>query len=209
VIYLLALFVPYWLGRFIFLTLFPLLQISTNATSILQFTYSNLPWLCFIPAFLASLLTFRVRDWSTVFVWVFPVAMLVYSLVTFETRNSVLEPDPRFSKTSLSRAFAYYFDRHFSIPHYSSGREFWDIAATNPDVLRGARQLSVVGPFYVALGYSLAAWLCLRTGIDRKILAAMTGFFDRIGPTPQTGPPCDENSGLSEPEPPQSGQGGG
>jgi hypothetical protein len=184
VVYLIAFFVPYWLSQFILQTLFPLLQISANATSILQFTYSNLPALCFIPAFLASLLTFRFRDWSTVFVWVVPFALLLYSLGTFETRSSVFEPDPRFSKASLSRAFTYYFDGHFSIPRYRSGREFWDIVAANPDILRGVRQLSVVGPLYVALGYSLAAWLCLCTGMDKKILSAVEEFFDRVGPPP-------------------------
>ncbi|MGA7645518.1 MAG: hypothetical protein WBW01_03340, partial [Terriglobales bacterium] len=46
--------------------------------------------------------------------------------------------------------------------------EFWSIASSH-DVTRGMVQLKFTAPFYAGAGYSLAAWIGLRTEVNRKV----------------------------------------
>ena len=54
------------------------------------------------------------------------------------------------------------------VPDYRNWEEFWTIVAPTPDMMRGMAQLTFTVPFYAGVGYSVGAWIGLRTVLDRK-----------------------------------------
>lgn len=160
-VYLLANFCTPWLGRWTYDELLPLLQISTTLSAY-EFIYSNLLAFGVIPALVAGFVNARFKHRAAIFVWVVPTTVLVYKLATFSSPHSVLYSSPSFP------SLHYYFGGGFVIPAFHNWREFWDAAASNPDMARGIAQLTYTAPLYAGLAYSLSAWFSMRWDLTNK-----------------------------------------
>jgi hypothetical protein len=163
VVYAVAKFCTPWLSGWTLERLLPLLEIRASPNRI-EFLFSHLFAFSFVPAFVAGLVNARFRQRVAAYVWLLPASVLAYKLATFHSVGSVLLHSQTFP------ALRYYFGSELLIPEYHNWQEFWSMAAGSQDMFRGADQLSFTAPFYAGFGYSLAAWFCLRTGIDRKIV---------------------------------------
>lgn len=168
VVYAIAKYVPIELSAWTRNTLLPLLQHPTSSGSF-EFLFSNLLAFTFIPASLIGLINVRLRHKAAEFVWVVPALILIYKIVTFPA-SSVLQ-------NQHGGAFHHYFGGGFLIPEFRDWRDFWSIVATNPDMTRGMDQLKFAAPFYVGIGYSLAALVSrhikttTRTAEDEEVKA--------------------------------------
>lgn len=179
IVYAIVQFITPSLAGWTYHTFLPLLQIRPSASSHFEFLFSNLVIFSLLPSFLIAILTSRFRNKSTVFVWTVPAAVLAYKIVTYG--SAFAESNSVFGSGHPS-ALHYYFGTDFVISEYHSWREFWDIVGTNPDMLRGLAQLKFTAPFYAGIGYSLSAWICLRSGVDRKIADRLKRWEeDRFG----------------------------
>ncbi len=141
-------------------TLLPLLQHPTSSGRF-EYLYSHLFAFSFIPAFLTGLANARFRHKAAQFVWLFPAAILAYKFATF--------PSPSVLQSQFSAAFHQYFGGGFTIPEFRSWREFLSMAGSIPDMARGRAQTNFTAPVYAGIGYSVAAWIGLRTELNRKI----------------------------------------
>jgi hypothetical protein len=185
---------PGWAG-WTYRSLLPLLHVRTSALSGFDFLFSNLAILSLAPAFLVALLTFRFRDKSTAFVWVVPAAVLAYKVATYMAPSMA----PSVLESGGMSGLHYYLGSNFAISEFHSWREFWDLVATNPDMLRGMAQLRFTAPFYAGIGYSLAAWICLRTSVDQKFVASLHGWEEeRFSARSKHG--SDEDKGPPQPQ---------
>ena len=115
----------------------------------MQFLYSNLFALTFVPGALAGLINAKYRHRIASFVWTIPLVLLLYKLCVFPT--SVMQDHWRL-------ALRYYFDPHFVIPEFHSYKEMFSLMTPGSDMVRGVDQLYVTGFLYAGLGYSLAAF---------------------------------------------------
>lgn len=143
--------------------LLPFLHISSTSSSQFEFFFSHLLAFSFVPAFLTGLANARFKHKAAEFVWAVPTVILAYKLITFSTVTSVL-------RSQSSSAFHQYFGGGFLIPEYRDWQDFWRIARSNPDMIRGMAQHSFTAPFYAGVGYSVAAWISLRADLHRKVI---------------------------------------
>jgi WD40-like Beta Propeller Repeat len=141
VVYFLARLCAPWLAGFIRARLLPLLQLTTTSSGQLEFFFSHLFIFSVVLGFLVGLLNGRPEQRMAEFVWIVPSAILAYKLLTFSTVGSALQ-------SQSSSAFHHYFGGGFLIPEYRDWRDFWRIAESNPDVIRGLAQATVTAPFY-------------------------------------------------------------
>jgi hypothetical protein len=148
-----------WLAGWTGGTLLPLLQHPTSSGRF-EFFFSHIFAFSFIPAFLLGLINARFNHKAAQFVWLVPAAILTYEFVTFPA-VSVLQ-------SQFPAALHQYFGSGFLIPEYHTWEEFWSLAGSH-DVTRGMAQLKFTAPFYAGVGYSVAAWIGLRTDLNRKI----------------------------------------
>lgn len=165
-VYVIVKFSTPWLAGFTRNTLLPILQQPTSSSSTIEFLFSHIFLFSFGPAFLVGLINARFKHRVAEFVWLVPTVVLAYKFFTYSTGASVLEGE---SWTVLS-AFHQYFGGGFIVPDYRNWEEFWRIVASAPDMMRGMAQLTFTVPFYAGVGYSVAAWIGLRTELDRKIV---------------------------------------
>jgi hypothetical protein len=162
VVYLVAQFCPAWLAGFTRGKLLPHLQIASTSSSQFEFFFSHLFVFSVVPGFLAGLLNGISKHKVAAFVWVVPSAILAYKLLTFSAATSVLQGES-------SSAFHQYFGGGFLIPEYRDWQDFWRIASSNPDVLRGMAQSTFTAPFYTAVAYSVAVLISVRTDLHRRV----------------------------------------
>jgi hypothetical protein len=157
-------------------TVLPFLQAPTSASP-LEFLFSHLLLLSFVPGFFAGLLSSRIMPKYAQLVWIVPTALLAYKLTTFHG------PVWGLSGGQSWPALHHFFGGGFLIPEYRDWHEFWEFAGSNPDVSRGMAQLNFTAPFYAGLAYSLAAWLQQRTGLVRMVSARVKQWEDsKFGP---------------------------
>lgn len=145
-------------------TLPPLLHRPSSSGSF-EFFYSHLFAVSFIPAFLTGLVNAKLRHKATQFVWIVPVVILTYKVLTF--------PAPSVLQSRVAAAFHEYFGGGFIIPEFNNWREFWSIVGTNADMTRGMEQVRYTAPFYAGASYSLAAWLGRRAQLSRRATLAV------------------------------------
>ncbi len=158
-VYIIVEFCTPWLAGWTRATLLPLLDHPTSSGRF-EFLFSHILAFSFIPAFLAGLINARFKHKAAQFVWLVPAAILAYKFATF--------PAPSAFQSQFPAAFHQYFGGGFAVPEYHSWEEFWSIASSH-DVTRGMVQLKFTAPFYAGAGYSLAAWIGLRTEVNRKV----------------------------------------
>jgi hypothetical protein len=103
---------------------------------------------------------------------VVPAATLAYKLATFSVATSVL------SANSPS-AFHQYFEGGFQIPEHHDWAEFWQIVRSYPDMMRGMAQVQFTAPFYAGVGYSLSAWISLRTKLHQEFTEMFKRWEER------------------------------
>lgn len=161
-----------WLAGWTRGKLLPLLQIPSTSSSAFEFDFSHLFAFSFIPAFLAAFTNVRFKHRVAEFVWVVPAVILAYKLATFSASTSVLAGQS-------SSAFHQYFEGGFLIPEYRDWQEFWEIVRENPDMMRGMDQAHYTAPFYAGVGYSLGAWISLRTALTRNIAEKLANWEQR------------------------------
>jgi hypothetical protein len=164
-VYVIAKFSTPWLAGWTRDTLLPLLQNPTSSSKF-EFFFSHIFAFSFGPALLVGLSNARFKHKVAEFVWLVPAVILAYKFFTYSTGTSVLQGE---SRTALS-AFHQYFGGGFRISEYRNWDEFWTMVASNPDMPRGMAQLTFTAPFYAGIGYSVGAWVGLRTELDRKIV---------------------------------------
>jgi hypothetical protein len=156
---LVELIVP-WLAGWAHNTLLRVLQ-HPIPSGRFQFLFSNILELSFIPAFVLGLPNAGFGRKAAQFVWLIPAAILAYKFVTF--------PPPSVFQSRFAAAFQQYFARGFVIPEFRSWRELYSIATSASDMTRGMAQLRFTGPFYAGVAYSVAAWICCRIRLSRKL----------------------------------------
>jgi hypothetical protein len=147
-----------WLAGRVHDTLLPLVQHRPPAESSFQFVFSHLFVFSFFPA---VLIAFAFAQWYAhriaLYVWIVPLAMLVFKFFTF--------PSTLFER-QFAAAFHEYFGGGFLIPEFRSYQELFRLAAS-PDMRRGMEQLNFTAPLYAAIGYSLGTWLGMRFEIPK------------------------------------------
>ena len=172
-VYLTVHFWSAWLAGWTRDRVLPFLQMPTTSSSDFEFVFSHLFAFSFVPAFLVALGIARFRTKVAQFVWIVPTVILAYKLITFSS-----PPTSVLFQGQSSSAFHQYFGGDFLIPEYHDWHEFWEIVASNPDMTRGLAQHTFTAPFYAGLGYSLAAWICVRTQLHRKLNEAIRTWED-------------------------------
>jgi len=169
VVYAIAAFATPQLGAWTKNTLLPFLQRPTSSGS-LQFLFSHVFALSFIPGFLAGLANARFKHKVAQYVWLAPAIILAYKIFTFPApAQSVFASWFSLHQQQLSSAFQQYFGGGFVIREHSDYSDFWSIWRSNPDMARGMGQLRFTAPFYAAVGYCLAACIALRTQLHSKL----------------------------------------
>lgn len=140
--------------------LLPLLQ-HPSSSGRFEYLYSHLFAFSFVPGFAAGLVNARFKHKAAQFVWLIPAVILAHKFATF--------PSPSVLQSQFSAAFHQYFGGEFAIPEFRTWHEFLSTAGSIPDMARGRAQMNFTGPFYAGVGYSVAAWIGLRTELNRKV----------------------------------------
>ena len=159
-VYAIVKFFTPWLAGWTQGMVLPLLLQHPISSSRVEFLYSHILVLSFIPAFFAGLINARFRHKAAQYVWLVPTVILAYKFVTFPA--SVLQ-------SQFAAAFHQYFGGSFVIGEFRDWREFWNIVETNSDMMRGMAQMQYTAPFYAGAAYSVAAWIGRRTELNRKV----------------------------------------
>jgi hypothetical protein len=160
-VYALVEFFTPWLAGWTRGTLLPLLQQHPTSSGRVQFLFSHVLALSFVPAFLSGLINARFRHKAAQFVWLVPAVILAYKFATF--------PAPSVLQNQFPAAFHQYFGSGFVVPEFRNYHDLFWIAGSNSDMTRGMAQLRFTAPFYAGVGYSLAAWIGRRTELNRKV----------------------------------------
>ena len=126
--------------------------------------FSNLLTLTLIPGLCVGFINAKYKHKAALFVWIVPTVVLMYHLFAFPT--AVFQDH-------WSSAFRYYFAGGFQISEFYSYRDLFTKIAGSADLRRGLAQLNSTGPFYAAIGYSLAALLAPRF-LNRPKAEALT-----------------------------------
>jgi hypothetical protein len=167
-VYAIAEFASIWLAGRVHGTILPLItQRSVNSTSSFQFAFSHLFVFSFFPALLVGFVYsawFRQR--TALFVWIVPLAILAYKIVTFPTTAF---------QSHFAVALHEYFAGDFRIPEFYSYEDLARLVMPSPDAQRGLEQLRYTAPLYAALGYSVGAFLAMRHRIA-KVEATLQRF---------------------------------
>jgi len=159
-VYVIVKFFTQWLAGWTRGTVLPLLQNPTSYSR-LEFLYSHLFALTFLPAFFAGLINARFKQKAAQFVWLVPTVILAYKFATF--------PAPSALQSQFSAAFHQYFGGGFVIAEFRNWREFWNLIRSNSDMMRGMAQMQYTAPFYAGVAYSLAAWIGRQTDLNRRV----------------------------------------
>jgi hypothetical protein len=155
-------------------TLLPRLQ-HPSSSGRFEYLYSQLFVFGLIPRFVAGLVNARFRHKAAQFVWLLPAVILAYKFRMF--------PSPSVLQGQGSAAFHQYFAGGFTIPDFRNWHEFLSIAGSNSAMARGRAQTNFTAPVYAGIGYSLAAWIGLRTELNRKPAERVTTWEEsRFGP---------------------------
>jgi hypothetical protein len=163
VVYLIAEFCVAWLGGFVFGRLLPLLGTPSSDSSF-GFLFSHLLILSSVCGLVGGIVTAKYRHRVALYVWIVPVAILIYKFVTF--------PSTLF-ENHFAAAFHHYFDGGFSIPEFHNYRDLFQ--NFNSDSARGLDQLQTAAPAYVAIAYGLATWIGMRLNLDIPGLSSLVG----------------------------------
>jgi hypothetical protein len=159
-VYAIARFCAPWLAGWTCGTLLPLLHRPTSSGSF-EFFFSHLLIFSFVPAVLSGLINARFKHKAAQFVWLIPTVILAYKFATFRA--------PSVFQSQFLAGYHQYFGSGFSIPEFRDWHEFWSIARSNSDMARGMDQLQFTAPFYAGVGYSVAAWIGIRTELSRRV----------------------------------------
>jgi hypothetical protein len=160
VVYAITNFGTAWLSGWTRGTLLPFLQQPT-ALSSFEFLFTHILAFSLVPAFAAGLVNARFKHRAAQFVWLVPGAILAYKFLTF--------PAPSVFHSQFSAAFHWYFAGGFVVPEFRNWHDFWTLVGSNSDMTRGKAQLDFTAPFYAGVGYSVAAWIGLRTNLSERV----------------------------------------
>lgn len=136
----------WYLQHFEVVTIFPALVIG----------YVNLTR--FLPRFVRNYAYAGRLLWVGMWVWTIPTTMLLYKILTYHGQASVL------FDVTLSSRIRYFFDIQKVMP-----------TLANPlasDPVRVWAQVSVVGPFYAGLAYSMGSWMA-KHQISAKLFSGI------------------------------------
>lgn len=146
------------LAGFVHGRLLPLLQQHPPSVGSLQFAFSHLFIFSFYPA---AAIAFLYAHWYghrvACFVWLVPLAVLIYKFVVFHSNLSVLSG----SSSQFAAAFHHYVSGDFLISELHSYRELFQEMG-NPDMSRGIDQVYFSAPLYAAIGYSTGTLIGLK-----------------------------------------------
>jgi hypothetical protein len=148
-------------------TLLPLLQ-HPSSSSRFNFLYSHLFAFSFVPGFIAGLVNSRFKHKAAQFVWLIPAVILAYKFSTFAA--------PSVLQSQFSAAFHQYFGGGFMIPEFRNWHELLSMAGSISDMARGRAQTNFTAPLYAGVGYSVSAWIGLRTELNRRIAEKITSW---------------------------------
>jgi hypothetical protein len=120
-----------------------------------QFLMSNLLAFSVVPAFLAAfLINARLRHQAACYVWIVPVAILVFNLIF---HSATIYPTIPF-ESDVRPALHYWFGGGFNIN---------DRAAYMQEVSRVYYQFKVTAPAYAGISYSIGAWLAIKLEVPQ------------------------------------------
>jgi hypothetical protein len=158
-VYFISYYGTMWFAAAMWNTVLPVLQRHPPTVGAFQFTYSHVFIWSFVPCILIGFLYSQwFRHRVALLVWLVPLAVLAFKFFTF--RTSVFE-------SRWAGAFHEYFAGGFVIPEFHSYEEMFQIARSNPDMLRGLEQIRFTGRFYGAVGYALGALLAFRLRLPK------------------------------------------
>jgi hypothetical protein len=160
VVYAITNFGTPWLSGWTRRTLLPFLQQPTTSSS-LEFLFSHIFAFSLVPAFAVGLTNARFKHRAAQFVWLVPTAILAYKFLSF--------PAASVFRSQFSAASHQYFAGGFVLPEFRDWHQFWTLVGSNSDMIRGKAQLDFTAPFYAGVGYSVAAWIGLRTNLSEKV----------------------------------------
>jgi hypothetical protein len=172
VIYVLVNFCTPWLAGFTRGRILPALEIGTTSSSQMEFFFSHLLQFSAVVGLFAGVLNGRPKHKIARLGWSVPAAILAYKLLTFSAGASVLE-------SGSVPAFHYYFGGGFLIPEYRNWQEFWTIARSNPDMMRGLAQATYTAPLYTAVAYSAGILISIRTDLHRRVINKVMAWEER------------------------------
>lgn len=158
------------------------------------FFLSHLLAFAVVPAFVLGMLTARVKTKAAQFVWLISAALLLYQVIRFSFPETSVLVRQRFS---LLPALQYFFG---SSPEYGDNFRTFLATFVDPNAVlpRDAAQLHFTAPFYAGIAYSLAALLCARMDLDRRIVRACKEFAaTRLAAQPQDPPESSEEMSLA------------
>ena len=168
-VYVIVNFTTLWVAGRVHDTLLPLIQQHSPTESSFEFVFSHLLLLSFFPAIVVG---FAYAQWYphkvALFVWIVPLAILVYKFCTFPT--SAFE-------NHFTVAFHEYFAGGFLIGEFHSYRELFQLAASY-DMRRGMEQLHFTAPVYAGIGYGIGTWLGMRYDVLK-----LTARWRKLKPT--------------------------
>jgi hypothetical protein len=145
-VYVIANTTTMWLAGRVHEWVLPLIEHHPPTVSSLQFAFSHLFLFSFFPA---VLIAFIFSVWCphrvALFVWIVPVVILAYKVVTF--------PATAFQDHWVP-AFHEYFGGEFIIGEFHSYQDLFRLMADS-DIPRGMQQLHFTAPVYAAIGYGI------------------------------------------------------
>ena len=173
-VYVIANATTMWLAGRVYEWILPLIEHNSPTVSSLQFAFSHLFLFSFFPA---VLIAFIFSVWYphrvALFVWIVPVVILAYKVVTF--------PATAFQDHWVA-AFHEYFGSEFIIGDFHSYQELFRLYGSS-DIPRGIEQLHFTAPVYAAIGYGTGAWLAIRS-TGSGLSAALRELKPGIRPQP-------------------------
>jgi hypothetical protein len=158
-VYAIVKIITTWLAGFVHGWLLPVLQQHPPSVSGFQFAFTHLLAFSSFPAFLlAFLYAHWYRHNVACFVWIVPLAIIAYKIISFHSGASVLSAND----DQFAAAFRHYFSGNFAISEFHSYRELFQMAASNPDMTRGIDQYRYTAPLYAAIGYSIGTLVGIK-----------------------------------------------
>lgn len=149
-VYLIVNTTTMWLAGRVHEVVLPFIQQHPPTVSSFQFAFSHLFLFSFFPAILVA---FVYSQWYphrvALFVWIIPVAILVYKIIAYPTTAF---------QDHWATAFHEFLGGGFVIGEFHSYQELFQLAAY-PDMQRGMQQLNFTAPAYASIGYSVGTWL--------------------------------------------------
>lgn len=138
----------------------------------MQFLFSHLLALSFLPGLVIGLVNGNFRRKLAIFVWIVPAAVLAYKLLTFSSSVSVLDHSQSFA------VLQHFFGSDLAVPEGHTSQSFL-LSASYQDVQRALDQFQFTAPFYVGVGYSIGIWISVRTQLMARTQRAFRNWEEQ------------------------------